>query len=514
MAIPDTPSNCVSVVIIGAGFSGLVVACQLKQQLNCDDFVIYDRAATLGGTWAVNTYPGCGVDIPAPFYSLSFAPNAEFSRFFPKQREVLQYLESVASRYNISGHVVENTEWVGASFQDSKKTWLVKLRDVKSGQEFIQESKILVSAVGGLTNPNSFHIDGIERFQGGMIHTARWDHSVSLTDKDVVVIGNGSSATQLVPAIAPNVHSVTQFIRSPQHYFPGNDITIPSSWRKGFRRLPALLRFVRLLIFLYLETSLLQFGLSKTGERMRGKAREKSCRYIEQYAPVRSIAEEYWDLLMPTADIGCKRRIFDHDGYISCLNRDNVHLTNDPIVALKEHSVLTQSGITYPADVIVLANGFSLTQFSAELRGRHGHSRKGHWKEFGYIEAYNSVAMSGFPNFFYMMGPNSGRGHTSIIYSLESYAYLTIRVIKPVISGHALTVEPKVSSERAYNDQLHTALEKTVLTNACRSWYIDEKTGRNWVIYPWSSFYMWYTTHVAGLGDWIYEVSTPIPANM
>ncbi|KAE8337339.1 hypothetical protein BDV24DRAFT_154412 [Aspergillus arachidicola] len=508
MVIPNTPPNCVSVVIIGAGFSGLVVACQLKQQLNCDDFIIYDRAATLGGTWAANTCnPGCGVDIPAPFDSLSFAPNSEFSRFFPKQQEVLQYLESVASRYNISGHVVGNTEWVGASFQVSKKTWLVKLRDVESGQEYIQESKILISAVGGLTNPNSFHIDGIERFQGSMVHTARWDHSVSLSDKDVVVIGNGSSATQLVPAIAPNVHSVTQFIRvrenvsSHKHYFPGNDITIPCSWRKGFRRLPALLRFVRLLIFLYLETSLLQFDRTKTGEHMREEAREKSCRYIEQYAP-----EECWDLLMPTADIGCKRRVFDHDGYISCLNRDNVHLTNDPITALKEHSVLTQSGRTYPADVIVLANGFLLTQFDAELRGRHGHSRKGHWKEFGYIEAYNSVAMSGFPNFFYLMGPNSGDGHTSIIYSLE-------RVIKPVISGHALTVEPKVSSERAYNDQLHTALEKTVLTNACGSWYIDERTGRNWVIYPWSSFCMWYTTHIASLGDWIYEVSTPVPAN-
>lgn len=179
----------------------------------------------------INPDPGCGVDIPAPFYSLSFAPNAEFSRFFPKQQEVLQYLESVALRYDISGHVVGNTEWIGASFEDSTKTWLIKLRDVKSGQEYIQESKILVSAVGGLTNPNPFHIDGIERFQGSMIHTARWDHSVSLSDKDVVVIGNGcksdiyspwfspwlttnaASATQLVPAIASNVHSVTQFIR-------------------------------------------------------------------------------------------------------------------------------------------------------------------------------------------------------------------------------------------------------------------------------------------------------------
>ncbi|KAE8370350.1 hypothetical protein BDV27DRAFT_170056 [Aspergillus caelatus] len=479
MTIPDTPPHCVSVVIVGAGFSGLVVACHLKQQLNCDDFIIYDRAARLGGTWFANTYPGCGVDIPAPFYSLSFAPNPDFSQFFPKQQEVLQYLESVASHFNISEHVVGNTEWVCASFQDSTKTWLVKLRDVKSGQEYIKRSKVLVSAVGGLTDPNPFHVDGIERFQGSMIHTTRWDHSVSLTNKDVVVIGNGSSATQLIPAIATKVYSVTQFIRTPQHYFPGSDLTIPSSWRTISRHFPSLLRF----------TSLPQFNLTKTGERLREEARERSCRYIKQCVP-----KEYWDLSMPTAEIGSiQRRVFDHDGYISSLNRENVHLTSDPIIDLKERSVLTRSGRKYPADVI----------FDAELRGCHGRSRKDHWKEFGYIEAYNSIAMSGFPNFFYMLGPNSARSHTSLLYSLE-------RVVNPVISGHALTVGPEVSSKRAYNDKLHTALEKTVLTNACRSWYIDERTGRNWVIYPWSSFYMWYTTHIAGLDDWIYEVSMPI----
>ncbi|KAE8354544.1 hypothetical protein BDV28DRAFT_164109 [Aspergillus coremiiformis] len=484
MATPQTHLPSTKVIIVGAGFSGLVMAYQLKQQLKCNEFVIYDRAASLGGTWLANTYPGCGVDVPAPFYSLSFAPNPDFTSLFPKQHEVLHYMNSVASKFDISRHVKGDMEWIGASFQESTKTWLVKLRNVISEQEYIQECNILVSAVGALTNPKPINIHGIEHFQGKILHTARWDHDVALADKNVIVIGNGSSATQLIPAIAPKVQSITQFIRSPQYYFPGNPLAITPFWRNIFRYVPGMLRLIRLLIFLYLETSVLQFNLTTTGKRLRGEARERSNNYIKRCAP-----RKYWNLLLPTANVGCKRRVFDHDGYIPCLNRDNVHLTDDPITSISHHSVQTQSGQTYPADVIVLANGFTPTHFDVDLRGRHGRSQHEHWKDFGYIEAYESVAMSGFPNFFYVLGPNSGRGYTSAIYSVES-----------------ASVEPKLSSERAYNDRLHTALGNTVNTNACRSWYIDDRTGKNWAIYPWGSLYMWYTTHVAGLDDWIYDV--------
>lgn len=135
--------------------------------------------------------PGCGVDIPAAFYSLSFAPNPDFSTFFPKRDEVLQYINNVVSKYDLSRHMVGNTEWIGASWQDVDKTWLVKLRSTTSGQDYTQRCNILVSAVGALTNPNSLNLPGVDRFQGDIIHTARWDQSVSLRDKNIVVLGNG-----------------------------------------------------------------------------------------------------------------------------------------------------------------------------------------------------------------------------------------------------------------------------------------------------------------------------------
>jgi cation diffusion facilitator CzcD-associated flavoprotein CzcO len=139
--------------------------------------------------------PGCGVDIPAVLYSLSYAQNPDFSNFFPKQDEVLQYMNDVVDRFDLSGHLVGNTDWIGASWQDDTKAWLVKLKDLSSGQEYVQRCSILISAVGALTNPNPFYAPGIDRFQGNIIHTARWDHSVSLRDKDVIVIGNGGKSS-------------------------------------------------------------------------------------------------------------------------------------------------------------------------------------------------------------------------------------------------------------------------------------------------------------------------------
>lgn len=242
-------------------------------------------------------------------------------------------------------------------------------------------------------------------------------------------------------------------IQSKQYYLPGGcNTTISPFWQTIFRSVPGVLLAVRLLIFLYLETSTPQFNLTKTGAKMRRETAEISERYVKENAPgepspetcpsypdpnlKKSTGHSYWPTIKSDAryvirvntyllhdtqtdDIPIQRRVFDHDGYISTLNRDNVRLTNDEVIALNERSVSTRSGATYPADVIVLANGFSLTQYDTELRGRHGRSRQEYWKESGHIKAYDSIGMSEFPNFFYILGPNSGRGHTSAVFSIE-----------------------------------------------------------------------------------------------
>ncbi|CAG8197738.1 unnamed protein product [Penicillium nalgiovense] len=502
------------VLIIGAGFSGLATACQLRREHNCHDYIIYDRSSAPGGTWWANRW--CAVDIPAVFYSLSFAPNPDFSKVYPPQAEILEYFNKVADKYDVSRHIVQNTEWEGAYWQDLTSSWVVKLKNLTTGQTFYHDCKILISAVGALVNPNRFGVPGVEDFKGDIVHTAAWKEDMSLHQKDAIVVGNGCSAAQLIPAIAKEARSITQFIRTPQFYLQNENRQIDDNWKFVFRYVPGALRLVRLAVFLYLESTAVRFSINPHGNKARNISSERSKAYIQSNAP----GEFHPRRLI------C-RRIFDNNKYISCLQASNVHLTDDPIVEISSHSIFTKSGQEYPADAILLATGFALTQYDVELVGRNGQTRNEHWDNFGYKEAYKSTAMSGFPNFFYVLGPNSGKGHTSTIYSIESYVNLIMKVIAPVIQDRCSFVEVKPESEKDYNVNLHEKIAKTIFNSSCGSvsrnipysscwdciylihssqYFIDYKTKKNWFIYPWNSFVMWYSTHWGNLDDWTYDV--------
>ncbi|KAK4862116.1 hypothetical protein LT330_003254 [Penicillium expansum] len=455
--VPSENKTFSKVLIIGAGFSGLATACQLKREHNCDDYVIYDRSPAPGGTWWANKYPGCAVDIPAVFYSLSFAPNPDFSKVYPPQAEILEYFNRVADKFDVSRHIVRNTEWEGAYWQDLTNSWLVKLKDLSTGQTFYHECKILISAVGALVNPNPFGVPGAEVFEGDIVHTAAWKADLSLHQKDVIVIGNGCSAAQLIPAISQEAQSITQFIRTPQFYLQNDNMQISNKWKFVFRYVPGVQLLLRLIVFLYLESTAVRFNINHKGNKARFSSAERSKAYVQSNAPVSS------------------------------------------------HSILTKSGQEYPADAILLATGFALTQYDVELVGRNGRTRDEHWGNFGYKEAYKSTAMAGFPNFFYVLGPNSGKGHTSAIYCIENYVKLVMKVIAPVLQGHASFVEVKPDSEKDYNESLHEKIATTIFNSSCSSYFIDYKSQKNWFIYPWNSFVMWYSTHWSSSDDWTYD---------
>ncbi|PYI00080.1 putative monooxygenase [Aspergillus ellipticus CBS 707.79] len=412
MDLPSRP-RC-RMIIIGAGISGIAMACQLRRNYNLEDYCIYDRQMGIGGAWWANTYPGCAVDVPGFSYTFSFAPHPDFTKVFPSQSEILAYLTSVATEYGVDRHFTGGIEWTGAIWQEKTQTWTLTLQDIRTGSSFTQECQILISAVGGVVNPHDITIPGAETFKGQIIHTARWRHDVDLTNKHVAVIGNGASAVQLVPAIVNKAKFITQFMRTPHHIVEATNRDIPPTWRAIFRHIPILLYLLRLLMLLYMEHTFFKFKITPRGKHARKASEQASREYVQSTAP-----KQYWDLLIPSYEFGCKRRIFDRNYLTTLSQAHNLHLTNDPITHITSNSILTRSGAEVPVDVILLATGFALTQYNTPIYGRSGKTRTQHWDQYGHKATFKTVAMHGFPNFFYLLGPNSGRLYTSTVQIIE-----------------------------------------------------------------------------------------------
>ncbi|KAJ5898761.1 hypothetical protein N7495_003505 [Penicillium taxi] len=489
------------VVIIGAGLSGINMACQLQRQLKVNDFVLYDRASELGGAWAANKYPGCGVDIPGVLYSLSWFPNPQFTSLFPSQSEILAYVQNVANAYRVPERTRLQTEWKGAKWMECSNTWHIYLSDLKTGNDFIHEAKVLISAVGGYTNPKYPVLPGIENFEGPVVHTAKWDKDYDLRGRKVAVIGNGCSGSQVVPAIIEDVGSLTQFIRSSQHYIPmtvGN-FQFGKVYHAIFSYFPILLMFLRWLVFWILDSSLAQFYNDSQGQKSRKERLDISQQYINDHAP-----ERYRPLLTPEHDLGCRRRILDNK-YIRSLYSPKVQLVKDTITKVGPKSLITASGKQHEVDFIILATGFQFTQWKADaVIGRDGQSLQQHWDNLGGIGAYGTVSMSDFPNMFFILGPNSGSGHTSVLFAMECVVNLVIKIIRPILKNQALLVEVRKEAEAEWYTTIQSALKKTVLSQSCSNQYTDSKTGWNFFSYPFSSIRLWLTQY-PDVKHWLYR---------
>ncbi|KUL81484.1 hypothetical protein ZTR_09397 [Talaromyces verruculosus] len=357
---------------------------------------------------------------------------------FPPQAEILQYLLTVSKEYSVDQHFKGGKEWVAADWQEKSHTWVVTLKDIETKQSFKQECQVLISAVGGLVNPQEISIPGSECFQGTIIHTARWKKDLDLTNKHVAVIGNGASAMQVVPAIINKTKCVTQFMRLFRKVEgPSLPLSSPiSSDPDDFVRLHG-------------------NHLVSVPKQPSGEARSR----------IRKSKKP-------------ERRIFDR-GYLATLHKSNMRLTNDPIVEITENSIITSSGEEIYVDAILLATGFALTHYDVDLKGRNGRTRKQYWDDYGHKATYKSIAMHGFPNFFYVLGPNSGRLYTSTIQMIESEVEMVIHAIRPILTCQAFSVEVKYDSQRSYDVRLHKAINKTVHSNSCGGYFIDKNTGKN-----------------------------------
>ncbi|EFR02388.1 4-hydroxyacetophenone monooxygenase [Nannizzia gypsea CBS 118893] len=494
-------SSYSQVACIGAGMSATALGVTLKRWYQIDDIRFFERRPAAGGTWEANTYPGCACDVPSALYSFSFALSPNWTELMPRSEEIREYHEGVADAYNIRDRVSLSTEVVKSVWQEDCSRWLLFLREANTGREFTHECQVLFSAIGLLVKPRECDIPGKESFKGHIFHSARWNHSVSLEGKNVIVIGNGCTATQIVPAIANKTKSLTQIVRSKHWIVPSINFKYPPYALWILRNIPFAMRLLRFLVYLGAESAFSMFYMTEKGKRLRQGKRTRTERFMRKRAP-----EKYHDILIPDFEIGCKRRIFD-TGYLKALHNENLLLTDAKILKIVPDGLQTGDGFI-PADVIVLATGFDTSEYlngNINILGRGGKSVAEHWDEYGGPEAYNSSAMHGFPNFFMLLGPNTATGHTSALMAAENSVNYALRILKPVLMNNATSVEVKQEAESVYVNKVQAALQKTVFHSGCRSWYVNDK-GWNGTTYPWPQSYFWYRSLFPCWSDWDIKV--------
>jgi len=307
-------------------------------------------------------------------------------------------MEDTADKFDLRHHVNTSVECTGAEWDEDLSQWKVNLLDIKTNFSYVRTATIFVSAVGGISFPRDVKFKGKEKFKGKMFHTARWDHSVKYENKRMAVIGNGCSAAQVVPQIAKKASFVKQYARSAQWYHdrPNRNFSEFEKW--VFKYVPLQMRWLRLKIFLENDASTATYMDSPAGVQARLKAEAQATKYIRGKTP-----EKYHQIIVPTFQLGCKRRIYDPE-YLDCLHNENVDLITEGIREITETGIVSSSGMVDDFDIIVLATGFQVSQFLTpmEIIGKKGQSLNQQWKECRGAQAYLGTYVHNFPNFAIM----------------------------------------------------------------------------------------------------------------
>ena len=474
------------VAIIGSGFSGIGMGAELKKR-GINDFRIFEKAASAGGTWRDNSYPGCACDVESALYSFSFAQNPSWSRGFAPQAEIQQYLEKVLHDVNLDEHMCYGHALSGARFDAQEKIWQLKF---SNGQRV--QARKLVSAIGALHLPNIPDIRGLNDFKGEVFHSAQWRHDVDLTGKRVAVIGTGASAIQFVPAITQQVKSLTLFQRSAAWVLPKPDRAISKLEQGLYETVPPLMSLRRAATYSRLEGRALAFNYFTSALKV---VEAQAVRHIKKYLkdPVKV------QKLTPDYHMGCKRVLISND-YYAAINREHVALETCGIERVNGNAIIDSNGVSHEVDVIILGTGFKTLDAVAalDIRNADGQTLAESWENGA--QSHLGCMLSGFPNFFLLLGPNTGLGHNSQVYMIESQ----IRYIGDALSKmrqHSLaSVEVKESVQAKFVRQIQSRLKNTIWQSGCQSWYINDK-GENWTLWPGFTFVYRYLSREFKLGN-------------
>lgn len=459
----------VRVAILGAGFSGIGAAIRLMER-GIRDLALLERADELGGTWRDNTYPGCQCDVPSHLYSYSFALNPEWSRTYSPQPEIWDYMRRVADSHGVTPYIRFGHEVTSAAWDEAERLWSI---ETSAGPLTAQ---VLVVGAGPLSEPLVPDIPGLDSFEGTVFHSARWDHEHDLDGERVAVIGTGCTAVQIAPKIQPRVGRLHVFQRTPPWVIPHSDRAITDLERRLYRALPLAQRLVRAGV--YLSREWLVLGMVHEPRVL--KALEALARHhMRRQVPDPQLRAR----LTPAYRIGCKRIIPSND-YYPALTQPNAEVVTEPIREVRPRSIVTADGEERELDTIVLATGFHVTDFptARRLRGRDGATLRGAWDPTAH--AYLGTTVAGFPNMFLLVGPNTGQGHTSLLYMIESQIAYVVDALRAMGERGLASVEVRPEMQEAYNRELQARMGGSVwVAGGCKSYYLDS-TGRNPTIWP------------------------------
>ncbi|MFB9552708.1 NAD(P)/FAD-dependent oxidoreductase [Streptomyces roseoviridis] len=460
----------VRVAVIGSGFGGLGAAVRLRRE-GITDFVVLERADSVGGTWRDNSYPGCACDVPSHLYSFSFAPNPDWPRTFSGQQHIRAYLEHVTDTFGIRPHLRLNHEVTKMAWNGDELRWEIET----SGGSF--SADVVVSATGPLSDPKIPDIPGLADFPGKVFHSARWDHDYDLTGKRVAMIGTGASAIQIVPSIQPKVGRLTLLQRTPPWVMPRVDRAISGPERWLHRQLPFTATARRGILWGIRELQVSAFT-----------KRPNELGLVERLAKA-NIARSIKDpalraRLTPSYRLGCKRILLSN-AYYPALAQPNVDVVASGLKEVRGNVVVAADGTETEVDAIIFGTGFHVTDMPIAPRviGADGRSLAEHWKDG--MEALRGATAAGFPNWMTIIGPNTGLGNSSMILMIESQLnYMADYLRQLDVLGGRAALAARPSAVGAWNRRVQSRMERTVWkAGGCESWYLDAN-GRNTTLWP------------------------------
>ncbi|KAF9892054.1 hypothetical protein FE257_002460 [Aspergillus nanangensis] len=485
---PDQPGFAprkLRVVCIGAGFSGLSLTHLLKHQTPMDfvDFTVYDKNHDIGGTWLENVYPGVGwalgakkgswedSDVPAPSYVFPFEPNPDWSKFYVGGAEIQEYVLRTAEKYGLREKIVLNTKIIKSVWDETRGKWKLQLQQ---GDRMIEdEADILVNGTGVLSGGKWPDIAGLDSFKGKLVHSSRWDPEYDCEGQRIAVLGNGSSALQIVPALQPKAAKLVNYIRHPTwvsvNFTPeltrdgqGTNFEYTEEEKQRFRDDPK--SFIE-----YLKK--VEHAINGVFQAMQSGSEQNKTLHSIVDSVMRARLANRPDLiekLIPDYEIGC-RRLSPGDGYLEALQMENVRPCFSNITRITPTGIATDDG-EEEFDVIVCATGFNVGYTPPwEMVGRAGRRLDVEWAETP--EAYFATCAAGMPNYFIFTGPNAPVGQASVPRILYWMAEYIGQWIGKIAEEGIKSAVVKDQTVRDFNIYAQQGLKRSVWSKGCQAWY-------------------------------------------